>query len=197
VSKITDLWHGSSSKAFEALTRQHLPVLHRLAFRFTGDPHEAEDLVQDLLLRLYPRRNEVLALDKPRPWMVRVLYRMSVDRWRQRRREHLRLVDLPEAEAAYDLVAADPAEEPPAVLERTLSARRLERALAQLSVEHRAVVVLHDVEGMPLQELEAVLEVPQGTLKSRLHRARNRLRELLHEETSAAAEACMDVKEAP
>lgn len=123
MTKITKLWRGSSSRAFEALLREHLPVLHRMAYRFTGDAHEAEDLVQELLLRLYPRRDEVLALDKPRPWMVRVLYRMSIDRWRQRRRDHLRLVELPGDEAAVDLAITDAADEPPAIVERELTAR--------------------------------------------------------------------------
>jgi RNA polymerase sigma factor (sigma-70 family) len=174
---------------FEELLRPHVDYLYRLAWRFTGNEADAEDLVQDLLLKLYPRAAELAALQSPRPWLARVLYRQYVDAVRQRSRR-------PPA----DLIAGDedplaelPAETdgPEAHAERGELQARLLRALARLNPEQRAVVAMHDIEGYTLEELEKILDTPIGTLKSRLHRARAALREALGMEPFAPAQRVM------
>lgn len=171
---------------FEALLRPHIEHLYRLAWRFTGNEADAEDLVQDLLLKLYPRTAELAAVQVLRPWLARVLYRHYVDTVRERARR-------PAIEAAasdedpLEQVASD-AEGPEAYAERMRLQSRLLQALGQLNPEQRAVVALHDIEGYTLEELEAILGAPLGTLKSRLHRARAALREALAMEPFAAPE---------
>lgn len=160
---------------FEALLGPHVEYLYRLAWRFTGNEADAEDLIQDLLLKLYPRTAEIAAVDILRPWLARVLYRQYVDSVRERSRRPA------PAPASVDedplKQVPSPAEEPEAHAERMSLQRRLLEALADLNPEQRAVVALHDVEGYTLEELEGILESPIGTLKSRLHRARAALRE--------------------
>ena len=174
----------SSSADFETLVRPHVDHLYRVAYRFTGRQEDAEDLVQDLLVKLYPRQAELAAVEQLRPWLTRVLYRHFVDQYRKQRR--LTLLggggggdeDDGSGEPSFDKFAADtpgPEAETAAGLRRD----RLQQALGQLSRDHRAVLMLHDAEGYTLVELSEVLEVPTGTLKSRLHRARARVRELL------------------
>ncbi|HKJ70710.1 MAG TPA: RNA polymerase sigma factor [Gammaproteobacteria bacterium] len=167
---------------FEALVRPHVDHLYRMAFRFTGRREDAEDLVQELLVKLYPRREELAAVEQLRPWLTRVLYRQFVDDYRKRSR--MQLVSggdehgEPGADPGFDhLASEDPGPETGAGA--GFARERLQQALGRLSREHRAVLVLHDVEGYTLVELSEILEVPTGTLKSRLHRARARLRELL------------------
>jgi RNA polymerase sigma-70 factor (ECF subfamily) len=166
---------------FEALVRPHVDHLYRLAFRFTGSREEAEDLVQDLLVKMLPRTEELAAVEQLRPWLTRVLYRMFVDRHRKRVRSPLQLLSDGGEEAEGDFLDGLPGDTPSAEAEAgaRFDQDRLQRALSRLSDEHRAVVALHDMEGYTLPELETLLEVPTGTLKSRLHRARARLRELL------------------
>src|SRR5438477_7122196 len=71
---------GSAAQAaqadFERLLRPHLDHLYKLAYRFTGSADRAEDLIQDLLVRIYPRIAELARIEQPRPWLVRVMYRM-------------------------------------------------------------------------------------------------------------------------
>ncbi|MFP4616059.1 MAG: RNA polymerase sigma factor [Thiohalorhabdus sp.] len=175
---------GGDPVDFDALVRPHVDVLYRLAFRFTGSREEAEDLVQDLLVKLYPRTRELAAVEDLRPWLTRVLYRMFVDSHRKRRRRRVVPIGEGREEAEGDPSDQMPSEAPGP--EEEANARytraRLQNALRQLGDHHRAVVALHDMEGYTLAELETLLEVPAGTLKSRLHRARARLRELLAED---------------
>ena len=173
---------GSSSEhaeAFEGLIRPYLSRLYRLAFRLTGTVADAEDLVQDVLVKLYARRAELSSIEELSPWLGRVLYNQFVDAQRRSKRRRLSLVDTD----AYDHSATQdsPASDPQAQTEQSLDISRLHEALQSLSEEHRTVVLLHDAEGYTLTEIQRVTGVPVGTLKSRLHRARARLREILRE----------------
>jgi RNA polymerase sigma factor (sigma-70 family) len=156
---------------FDALLRPHVPLLYRVAYRYTGRREDAEDLVQDLLTKLYPRTTHLEQLDSLRPWLMRSLYNAFVDGVRRERR-------------AVD-TSPLPEEDPAGETDLTADAQRLElrsalaSAMSALSSEHRAIVVLHLIEGHSLPELQDMLDVPIGTLKSRLHRAKAHLREVL------------------
>src|SRR5688572_4698758 len=70
---------------FDRLLREHIPALYRQAYRWTGAADRAEDLVQDLMVRLYPRLDELRGLDQVKPWALRVMYRIFVDQLRRQR----------------------------------------------------------------------------------------------------------------
>ena len=176
---MTNSGDGVSRADFEALVRPHVDHLYRVAYRFTGRREDAEDLVQEVLAKLYPRRDRLVAVEQLGPWLTRVLYRQFIDN--QRKGARLRLLDN-EAGAAdpFDTMASEsPEAESEVAANRDRG--RLEQALDKLNPDQRAVIVLHDMEGYTLVELSETLEVPTGTLKSRVHRARARLRELLGE----------------
>jgi RNA polymerase sigma-70 factor (ECF subfamily) len=178
-----------AASTFEELVRPQVEFLHRLAWRFTGSAADAEDLVQDVLLKLYPRRGELAGIEQLRPWLAKVLYRQFVDFVRRQARSPLSALaeGAPEEGDPLDAVAA--AEDgPDGHAERGEWRDRILAALGQLNPEQRAVVVMHDVEGYSLEELEPILAAPLGTLKSRLHRARQRLRALLGMEPFPAVE---------
>lgn len=156
---------------FDALMAPHIDQLYRLAYRFTGNRHDAEDLVQDLLIRLYPKRNDLAEMEQLRPFLTRSLYNLFIDLVRRNRRD-------PEGVEAAEPVA-DPGHGPEMQAEGTLLQRHLMAALEMLNPDQRALLSLHDMEGYSLPELEVLLETPLGTLKSRLHRARARMREIL------------------
>lgn len=172
---------------FERHLRPHLDYLYQLAFRFTGSADHADDLVQDVVIKLYPRcQQQLSALDQPRPWLARVLYRQFIDNTRKYTRSPVRLaLDLGGSDdAGLDLDAVpDLGLDPEASAEQNYRQQVLEKAWQQLNAEHRTLLALHDIEGYTLLELTTVLETPIGTLKSRLHRARNRLRGLLAGQT--------------
>lgn len=167
--------HGPAS-SFEALVRPHIGYLYRLAYRFCGNQEDAEDLVQDLLTKLYPRRKELEVVEKLRPWLVTSLYRMFVDGTRRRKRSPLELID---NETAFYETAANDDVTPDQDLAEDQRIDKIQAAFQRLSEEHRVLMTLHDIEGYRLVELHKMLDVPVGTLKSRIHRARARMREML------------------
>lgn len=174
---------------FEDLLRPQVEYLYRLAWRFTGNVADAEDLVQDVLLKLYPRTKELLDIERLRPWLAKVLYRQYVDSLRQQARSPIAALAV-DGDAGGDPFDALPAlrDGPEEHAERSGWRERILAAMEQLSPEQRAVVAMHDIEGYKLEELQTILDTPLGTLKSRLHRARQHLRALLPMEPFSAGE---------
>ncbi len=166
----------SEHEQFEELLQPYLQKLYRLAYRFTGQRVDAEDLVQDVVVKLYPRLQEMQKIEQLGPWLARVLYRHFVDRLRSKQRSPLHLVV--EDEQVLE-EHSDEKPDPAGTVETALLKNRLQQALDQLNEDQRALVILHDVEGYTLNEIHIMHDVSIGTLKSRLNRARGRLRELL------------------
>jgi RNA polymerase sigma-70 factor (ECF subfamily) len=182
---LPDLFRARRGGSFEAVLAPHIEHLYRLAYRFTGNRADAEDLVQDLLVKLYPRRAELAAIDYLQPWLVRALYNLFIDSVRRAGRSPLTDASGDEVLPALEDVPARDPEDP-------LLQQRLQQALLALNADQRSLIVLHDIEDYTLQELEQLLDAPVGTLKSRLHRARARLRGLLAMEPSGARQRLMN-----
>lgn len=164
--------------AFERLVRPHFDRLYRLAWRLTGTKAEAEDLFQELLIKAYGKLDDLVSIDEPGSWLCRVMYNLFIDERRRFARRRMHLVE--EAQLAGDgLEGFAGSDSPVRENERLEQIARLDSALEQLSDEHRIVVLLHDTEGYKLSEIEELTGTPIGTVKSRLHRARARLREIL------------------
>ena len=176
---------------FEQLLREHVPALYRSAYRWTGGVDRAEDLVQQLLVRLYPRLAELRELDRLRPWALRVMYRIFVDGVRRERASPVQFGGETATDGettAEDEAWLDPGPGPAELVEQELTQECLVRAWERLGEDHRVVLSMHDIEDYSLPELAQIMDVPLGTLKSRLHRARARLRELLAAERIIAAD---------
>lgn len=169
---------ADSSQAFELLVRPHLDRLYRLAWRLTGSKAEAEDLFQELLIKAFGKIDDLVKIDEPGSWLCRVMYNLFIDEHRRFARQRLHTVS--EGELAGDGLAglAGP-DDPLHNNQRMERIRQLDDALQQLSEEHRLVVLLVDTEGYKLTEIQDLTGIPVGTIKSRLHRARARLREIL------------------
>ena len=170
--------NADQTLAFERLVRPHFDRLYRLAWRLTGAKAEAEDLFQDVLAKIYVRLDDLISIEEPGSWLSRVMYNHFIDNRRKYARQRLIMVEeggLPGS--TVDSLPGDDSPERDA--ERGDNIIRLEAALAELSEDHRLVVLLHDSEGYKLDEIQSITGDPVGTIKSRLHRARARLRDLL------------------
>jgi RNA polymerase sigma-70 factor (ECF subfamily) len=167
------------------LVRPHLSRLYRLAYRLTGSRENAEDLVQSLLVRLLRQDARLAEVESLGPWLARALYHLYVDDVRRGSRSPTLLRSDSVDDETLSAIPDDSAETPEQSSERRLIRRRLIAALAQLTPEQRALIAWHDMEGYTLDELATVLDVPVGTLKSRLHRGRAQLRRLLAEPSAA------------
>ena len=163
--------------AFETALKPHLDRLYRLAYRLTGTRSDAQDLVQDVLVKLYGRRDELSSIADLGPWLGRVLYNRFIDDQRHYRARRLHVVANTGDSSVEQVAAETPEPECEAALAFDIS--RVQAALSKLSLEHRTVLLLHDAEGYKIEEIHMVTGVPVGTVKSRLHRARARLREIL------------------
>jgi RNA polymerase sigma-70 factor (ECF subfamily) len=167
---------------FAALVQPHYEVLYRTAYRLTRSTHDAEDLAQEVCARAYPRLDEIERLEQPRGWLLRVMYRLFVDWSRRYERTHVASME------TVDVLAMASEEAGPAELaEMLLDGRHLDRAWQRLDREQRALLALHDVEGYTLEEINRITGLKEGTLKSRLHRARVRLGKFLRREEEQSA----------
>jgi RNA polymerase sigma-70 factor (ECF subfamily) len=155
---------------FDLLLRPHLDHLYRLAYRFTGATDRAEDLIQDLLVRVYPRCEELAVIEQPRPWLTRVMYRIFIDQVRhESRAPHMPIADSRLTNEFADegdpyAEVADTAPGPEDELAMQFDRERLTRAWEQLNPDQRALLTLFEIEGYTLQELEVMLECTRGTL---------------------------------
>ena len=132
--------------------------------------------MQDILLKLFPRLKEMQTIEKLGPWLARVLYRHYIDKLRSEQRSPIEY--MADEEAIYETHAADTLQ-PSELLDATFMQQHMQQALNQLNDDQRMAIILHDVEEYSLQEISDILSVPTGTLKSRLSRARDKLRTIL------------------
>lgn len=151
--------------AFAALATDLAPRLRKVAYGLLRDMDLAEDAAQQAILDIWRDLSRLRDAARFEPWCIRVLVRRCYrERGSRRKRLTLSLDAL-----GTESVGADPSH---GVALRD----QLARAFARLSLEHRAVVVLHHQLGFPLDEVAEALDVPTGTVKSRLHRAMQQLR---------------------
>ncbi len=161
------------SHELECLLAENAPLAYRVALGVLRNPAEAEDVAQEALIRAYRKFDRLRDARRFRSWLVRVTFRLALDRSRSARRRELR-----------DTLWARPDLRPPAQsVEEIAAARqfeeRLARALEELPDRLRLVILLTAIEGHSVQEVAALLAVPAGTVKSRLFKARKCLAEKL------------------
>jgi len=167
-----------NSATFERIVRPHFDRLYRLAWRLTGSKAEAEDLFQELLIKALGKLDDLVRIEEPGSWLSRVMYNLFIDEKRRFARHRMQTVE--EGSLPGDGLAGLPGgRDPMHDNQRLEKINRLHKALAQLSNEHREIVLLHDTEGYKLSEIQELTGIPIGTAKSRLHRARARLRDML------------------
>lgn len=153
---------------FQRMVTDHGPTLYRMAFRMVGDSHEAEDLVQETYRSAWKSRQGYEEGRSQRAWLAAILRRRVVDRWRGRPRPKLLAEDgaLEVAVPAYDITDDEYTDE-------------MQRALNQLSPELRECLLLVVVAELTHQEAADLMEIPLGTVLSRVSRARKKLRQSL------------------
>ena len=153
---------------FEAEALPHLRSLYGTAYRMTHNAHDAEDLVQETFLRAYRAFDGFTPGSNIRAWLYTILHRVRADAFRRSSRSP-KTVEM----------ADDGPGVPPPQDALAQGGEDLERALAGLPAVFRNAVVLRDVEDMSYQEIARILDVPMGTVMSRIHRGRALLRTAL------------------
>lgn len=163
---------GGSPEALGGLYDRYNRLVYRTALGILGDPETAADLLQEVFLRLYRFASRIDPERPLEPW----LYRMTVNlayTWVKRRRWLQPLEDI------ADLLAGDKRHQPNVQYERNETIDLIAKAITQLPLPQRTVVVLYYINDCSLQEVAGILEIPTGTVKSRLHYARLTLKQYM------------------
>lgn len=163
VELLRRIGHGAQD-AFRELVNRHSRYLYGIAFSLTGNSSDAEDVVQETFVAVI--NSKFRGESAVRTWLVQILIRRAAMLRRSKRRATTSLDGVKDAATVSERGSGG-------------SDARLDLAvmLEALSVEHRQVIVLRELEGMSYEEMATALDVPRGTVESRLHRARNELRE--------------------
>lgn len=164
--------------AFGDLVLRYQDRLFNSVVRVVDNPDDALDVVQDAFLNAYQSLASFKGDAEFFTWLYRIAFNTAVS-LRRRRRATVSLETGREGEVVIDPQDPSPETRPGTQLERTEEEANLQTALNRLSGEHRTVLVLKDIEGMKYEQIAEVIGVPIGTIRSRIHRARLELRDLL------------------
>ncbi len=179
---LIDACRAGKTEAYSILVRRYQDRLYPTVLRLTGCAEDAQDLLQETFLRAYLKLNRFHGESSFYTWIYRIAVNLALSR-RRRKRPMLQLGDGPAGgEPAMDSRETDPS----LPMERAERERIIQGALNSLAADHRAVVVMKEFDGLRYEEIGAILGIPVGTVRSRLHRARcelrDRLRVLIDEE---------------
>lgn len=176
--------------AFDSIVARYKLKIFNYIYRMVGDSDEAEDLTQEVFVKTYLAISSFRNESSLNTWLYRIANNLCIDSHRKRTRRHNALGGAPLSlnEPAVEgdgedggptREVADRSFEPFRVLAQQELDHQIQAALARLPLKMRTVVVLHDLEDMPYEEIAAVVGCPLGTVKSRLFNARMQLRETL------------------
>ena len=168
------------AQAFAQLVKRWEKPIQSLCARMTGDAHQGEDLAQEAFARIFARRKDYQPSGRFATYLWRVAVNLCYDELRRvsRRRESA-LETTNGSGEEMDFAAGSPA--PDFALVEQERAEAVRRALLELTEPYRAVVVLRHYEGLKFREIGEVLEIPEGTVKSRMAEALAQLNELLND----------------
>jgi len=175
---VVDPWTPPS---WEEIVREHSARVYRLAYRLTGTQHEAEDLTQDVFVRVF-RSLGGYTPGTFEGWLHRITTNLFLDQVRRKKRIRIDAI----GDDAERYPATGELQNPERGFEHANLDNDVQRALAELSPGYRAAVVLCDIEGLSYEEIAVTLGIKLGTVRSRIHRARAQLRTSLEHRAPGA-----------
>lgn len=170
---------AGSERAFRDLVRRHERPVYGLILRMVRDPALAEDLAQEVFLRVFRNLGSYDPRFKLSNWLLRIAQNLTIDYLRLRRLDTVPLDDDPLGRTPDERMAAGPADDPARGIETSDLRAALERALSALRPEYRQLVVLRYLEELSYEDIVEITGLPLGTVKSHLHRARAAMAEVL------------------
>jgi RNA polymerase sigma-70 factor (ECF subfamily) len=163
---------------YQALIERYGRHVYNIAYRLTGRDADAKDLAQEAFIRVFRAFRRIDPEARLESWLHRIVTNLYIDSLRRKPKARIESLDVPVTTTKGGEVPreiADPASGPEAMVMDAQLDAGIQRALLDLSPELRMVVVLSDVDGYPYEEIGLMLDIPVGTVKSRLHRARKTL----------------------
>jgi RNA polymerase sigma-70 factor (ECF subfamily) len=176
---LVDRAQGGDVAAFGQLVERHQDYIYNAVWHLIGCEHDAEDIAQDVFMRAFGNLRRFEGRARFSTWLYGIMLNSVRSYWRRRRGRPA--MSLERTDDEDDAGTDPPADDdgPEATSARREQVRLVRAAIAELDEELREIVVLRDIRGLSYEELSEALGVPSGTVKSRLHRARQALREKL------------------
>jgi len=176
-SLLTQAGTGAKHAEFNREALPHMEILYNYALRLTGNPDDADDLVQETFLKAYRFWDKYEQGTNIRAWLFRIMKNSYINRYRKETREP-DTVDYNDIQNFYNVIRDESSD--PNDLQEKIFGGLLEddvaRALESLAEDFRTVVILCDIEGLTYEEISEFIDCPIGTVRSRLHRGRKMLR---------------------
>ena len=165
------------TKAFETLVLTYQKKVYNIAFRMTGNQEDAFDLSQEAFIKAYKSLSGFKMESKFSTWIYSIISNLCIDFCRKRKR--LSEVPLSYGEDNKDAEISDERFLPEKEFERAEMREIIEESLSSLSLEHRQIFTMRDIEGLSYQDISDALDIEVGTVKSRISRAREQLRKII------------------
>lgn len=172
------------SKAFSALLNEYLSMIYNIAYRMTGNPDDASDMTQEVMIKLFKNLDSFNQKSKFSTWVYRVATNTCLDELKKIRRKQTLSLDAEYEtdDGSVSFEQEDLSPTPDEQAETNELKDIVARAITRLGEEHRAVIVLRDIKGLSYGEIAEILNCSDGTVKSRLSRARAKLKEILEKD---------------
>ena len=174
----------SAKEKFVSLVKHYEKELFNFAYRLTGNRHDAEDLLQESFFKAYKYYFQLRDVSKFKEWIFQITANQFKNLLRKRQRERLTFPEDFEKNVTENLEQA-PSKNPDESFLRQDKSKLLQDALKEIGPKMRTVLVLFELEGYPIEDIANMLSISRGTVKSRLHYARRKLREILLSEDFA------------
>ena len=167
-------------RAYVELVNRYKDRLLNFVFQFLGDIEQAEDVVQDTMLRLYEKKHYYKEIAKFSTWLYTIAKNLANTELRKRKQRKTTLLSqFSKDDKTYELPSNDP--EPGQEIQTDIVNQIIKDAVDQLSEKFKIVIVLRDIQGLSYEDISEIINVPIGTVKSRINRARIQLQvELKH-----------------
>ena len=173
---VADLCDGDMT-ALAILVDRHKDLVYRVAMQITKNSDDASDVLQDAFLKVYDSINAFRQESAFETWLYRIVVNLSIDAVKKRKRQQESMASLSEVSDVHQ--NQDIQQDPTRQAERNELQEWVTQAINSLSIKHRSVVILHELEGLSHPQIADILDCSEGTVRSRLHYARKRLRVLL------------------
>jgi len=175
---------AGDEKAFEDIVVQCQKKVFNIAYRMLGNLEEAKDLAQEVFLSVFESIKDLKEEIKFDSWLTQITLNHCRNRWKYLRRRHYFTSDslddpIETEDGSVPRAVYDPSDNPEALFEKKMVRQFIQTGLLKLKEDQRELLVLRDLQGFSYEEMGELLGLPEGTIKSKLHRARMDLKEVL------------------
>lgn len=175
---------NGDNSAFEALMEEHMGIIYNIALRMAANQDDAEDMTQEIMIKIFRSLGSFKGNSKFSTWIYRVAVNTCLDELKKKKnKKHLSLdAEISGDDGESQIEIKDDSPSPEKLAEQNELRDMVASAVKLLSDEHRAVIVLRDIRGMSYSEIAEILGCSDGTVKSRISRARAQLKMILEKE---------------